>query len=551
MSTVRSIVNIFLLSFATGVLALVIRAKRKSLKFLRGPPTPSWLLGYEFALIGLRKVGEPDGNWTRDYGYAFRVPGCYGEDVLMVSDPKALQHIIHKSAYRYPKAKDTNQLFHKLFGPGLATVTGEAHQRQRKILNPSFSAAQIKSFAEVFGACATILTRKWRDQIEADVSSGRGRSTTIDTIRWLPNLALDAIGNSMFDYEFGALEGKRESTLCAVLANVFLDRNASTKADVLRNAAYRFLPSSILNLKRSKMDRRFARCQKAIMDVANELVKMKMDSVGLEGKNDLFSNSNDISQLVFDTARAMSSSIPDQSMSQVEGLSQMATFIFAGHETTAATMSWILYELTKHPKEQEMIFQDIKNVREDTGNESGPLSVRDLEGPGMAHLNRVIRETLRYHTIAPEIFRQAGTDDVIPLDYPIVDASGSVLKEIPVVQGQKIHVNIYQYNRVKELWGEDADVWNPDRFLDYHKPTTLGMYGNLMTFSGGVRGCIGWRFAMLEMQVVLTALIESFVFSLPDGVDIDQVSPGAGTAFVKGRWEEGPQMPLTVAQRAI
>ncbi|KAF9259764.1 hypothetical protein L218DRAFT_1056478 [Marasmius fiardii PR-910] len=118
MSTVRSIVNIFLLSFATGVLALVIRAKRKSLKFLRGPPTPSWLLGYEFALIGLRKVGEPDDNWTRDYGYAFRVPGCYGEDVLMVSDPKALQHIIHESAYRYPKAKDADQLFHKLFGPG-------------------------------------------------------------------------------------------------------------------------------------------------------------------------------------------------------------------------------------------------------------------------------------------------------------------------------------------------------------------------------------------------------------------------------------------------
>ncbi|KAF9259756.1 cytochrome P450 [Marasmius fiardii PR-910] len=443
MSTVRSIVNIFLLSFATGVLALVIRAKRKSLKFLRGPPTPSWLLGYEFALIGVRKAGEPDDNWTRDYGYAFRVPGCYGEDILMVSDPKALQHIIHKSAYRYPKTKDTDQFFHKLVGPGLATVTGEAHQRQRKILNPSFSAAQIKSFAEVFGACATILTRKWRDQIEADVSSGRGRSTTIDTIRWLPNLALDAIGNSMFDYEFGALEGKRESTLCAVIANVFLDRSASTKADILRNAAYRFLPSSILNLKRSKMDRRFARCQKAIMDVANELVKMKMDSVDLEGKNDLFT-------------RAMSSSIPDQSMSQVEGLSQMATFIFAGHETTAATMSWILYELTKHPKEQEMIFQEIKNVREDTGNESGPLS-----------------ETLRYHPIALEIFRQAGTDDVIPLDYPIVDASGSVLKEIPVVQGQKINVNIYQYNRVKELWGEDADVWNPDRFLDYHKPTTL------------------------------------------------------------------------------
>ncbi|KAF9256962.1 cytochrome P450 [Marasmius fiardii PR-910] len=537
MSTVSSIVNLFLLGFATGALALVIRAKRKSLKFLRGPPSPSWLLGERFALTRLRRTGDPEENWTREYGYAFRVPGCYGEDLLMVSDPKALQHIIHKSAYRYPKAKDGGQVTWKLFGPGLVSVAGEAHQRQRKILNPTFSAAHIKTSAEVFEACATTLIRKWRDQIEANVSSGR--STTIDPTRWLPNLALDALGESMFDYEFGALEADGGSALCTVIGNALyvLFLSTSPRTDVLRNAAYRFFPKSILDLKRSKEDKRFAHCQKEIKDVANELVKMKMDSADTEGKKDLFT-------------RAMSSSIPDLSLSPVEGLSQMATFIFAGHETTATMMGWMLYELAKHPKEQEMIFQEIKNVRKQTGNESGPLSVRDLEGPGMEYFNRVIRETLRYRPIAPEVVRQAATDDVIPLDYPIVDASGSVLKEIPVVPGQKIHVNIYQYNRVKELWGEDADVWNPDRFLDNHKPTTLGMYGNLMTFSGGVRGCIGWRFAILEIQVVITALVESFVFSIPDGVELEQGSPGIGPAFVKDRWEEGPQIPLTVAQRA-
>ncbi|KAF9252450.1 hypothetical protein L218DRAFT_1062950, partial [Marasmius fiardii PR-910] len=116
-------------------------------------------------------------------------------------------------------------------------------------------------------------------------------------------------------------------------------------------------------------------------------------------------------------------------------------------------LGWCLYQLSKHSKEQEIIFQEIKNVREQTRNESDPLTVKDLDGPGMAHLNRVIKETLRFHPIAAFLFREAGTDDVIPLDYLIIDASGSALTEIPVVKGQRIHVNIYQYNRVKELWG--------------------------------------------------------------------------------------------------
>ncbi|KAL0562506.1 hypothetical protein V5O48_019581, partial [Marasmius crinis-equi] len=104
-------------------------------------------------------------------------------------------------------------------------------------------------------------------------------------------------------------------------------------------------------------------------------------------------------------------------------------------------------------------------------------------------------ETLRLHPIVPELIREAQIDDAIPLDHPVTDASGNVLKEIPVAKGQRIITSIVCYNRLKDIWGEDADQWNPERFLNLKTPTTLGVFGNLMTFSGGVRGCIGWRFA--------------------------------------------------------
>ncbi|KAF9259745.1 cytochrome P450 [Marasmius fiardii PR-910] len=546
MSLGFSLLYLLLLTLGGGIVALVIRARRKSLKFLRGPPSPSLLLGHEWSLSCLRRIESPDDEWFGEYGAAFRLAGCYGEDILMLADPKGLQHIFHKSAYRYPKPKDVQRIAAKMFGSGILVVDGGDHQRQRKLLNPSFSASQVKPFAEVFESCVRSVIRKWQAQIESSSkdSAGKSQAVTIDTVRWLPNMALDALGESMFEYEFGALEGTKNSVLCDIIRDVFLDSRNPTKLKMLRQAAYRFLPNPIIKLmdiKKTKEDKRFAHWLATSRVISNDLVNMKTDDAGQEGRNDFMSV----------LSRALYTSIADKSMSSAEALSQMATIIFAGHETSASTLSWCLYQLSKHPKEQEIIFQEIKNVREQTRNESDPLTVKDLDGPGMAHLNRVIKETLRLHPIAPDLVREAGMDDVIPLDYPIMDASGSVLTQIPVVKGQRVHVNIYQYNRDKELWGEDAHEWKPSRFTDHQKPTTtLGVYGNLMTFSGGVRSCIGWRFAVLEIQVVLAALVESFVFSVPDGVEVEQMRPGLGTPLVKGRWAEGAQMPLTITLRA-
>jgi len=70
------------------------------------------------------------------------------------------------------------------------------------------------------------------------------------------------------------------------------------------------------------------------------------------------------------------------------------------------------------------------------------------------------------------------------------------------------------------VWGEDANEWNPERFLDPQREfreasSNIGVFGNLMTFSTGTRVCIGWRFSVLEMQTIILALLENFEFSLP------------------------------------
>jgi len=108
----------------------------------------------------------------------------------------------------------------------------------------------------------------------------------------------------------------------------------------------------------------------------------------------------------------------------------------------------------------------------------------------------------------------AKRDDVIPLAFPVTTKSGTQISSIPITKGTQIDIAVDVYNRLPSVWGPDADQWNPERFLNL-KQTSLGVYSNLMTFGGGIRSCIGWQFAVIEMQIFAVALLENFEFSLP------------------------------------
>ncbi|KAF9258812.1 cytochrome P450 [Marasmius fiardii PR-910] len=522
------------LSATAIALVLFIRAKRRSLSFLQGPSSPSTLLGIEWELRRVRRLASLEAGWMKQYGTAYRLPACYGEDMLAVADPRGLQHIFHKGAYRFKKAEDIQHFSGKIFGPGIVTCQAEDHQRQRKILNPAFSAAQIRRFSSHFNTSVKSLIMKWQGELEAN----GGKVAEVDTTKWLPNMALDALGTSMFEYQFGALDGKESSELCDLIRDLFIDSRNPTPLKMLRSASYRFLPpfmTRIVDAFPTKEDERFAHWLNRSQAVAGELVRMKGN--GDDEKD------NDLMGVL---SRALHATSPDRQMDTREALSQMATVIFAGHETSSSSLNWLLYELARHPEDQKKVFQEIKAIRDKVGSDE-EITPRDIDS--MVYLNAIIKESLRLHPIVAELFREAAVDEVIPLDYPVIDASGSVLSEIPVVKGQRILADIAGYNTLKQIWGEDAEEWNPRRFIDNKTPTTLGVFGNLMTFSGGVRSCIGWRFAVLEIQVVLVNLIETFNFEVPEGIEIEQVRAGLATPLIKGDWAKGVSMPLIIRPR--
>ena len=80
---------------------------------------------------------------------------------------------------------------------------------------------------------------------------------------------------------------------------------------------------------------------------------------------------------------------------------------------------------------------------------------------GLSLLPRDLNAALIHELIVD----RAQRDTVLPLSTPIKDRFGNTISEIPILKGTNVQVNIYGYNRNKELWGEDAEEWKPERWL--------------------------------------------------------------------------------------
>ncbi|KAK0475213.1 cytochrome P450 [Armillaria novae-zelandiae] len=476
--------------------------KRVSVKHIDGPPSASFWLGHELLLRSQEEFGDLETKWCKEYGTVYRIRGCFGQNILVVSDPKALEHIFHPSR-PYPKTSDVNFIFGLILGgfSGLIVAEKEAHHRQRKILNPAFSSTNLRNSQVMFQQCSDKVVNALRRCITSE---------PIDVVHWMSRVSLDIIG--AFRYDFGSLDG-RDTELEIAMKHLFTASQANPSAvELMVVALIRMLPNSALQIL-TLLPTREVRQLTSVGEIARKIAREILAAHAVQDGED-----KDIVDILT-RARVMGQMRDDE----IE--LQFITFLLAGHETTATTLSWLLYELAAHPEHQSMIREEVKHSYHD-------------DYDSLPFLNAVIKESLRLHPIVHTPTRTAPHDDVLPL-------TGS--KTLAIPKGQTIFCSAYLYNRLPSIWGADAEEWNPARFLDKSIPVSLGVYANLMSFSSGSRSCIGWRFAVMEMQTVLANLIQNFEFSLPEGVVIQQF-PGAQAIMpvVKGEAHLGSQVPLKV-----
>ncbi|TFK80428.1 cytochrome P450 [Polyporus arcularius HHB13444] len=532
-----ALVALVIITVSAGLIHLI---RTKPIQRVRGPPSPSFLLGHEHALSTQNEVGDLEFEWLRTYGPTWRIRGEFGIHVLMTADPKALQHIYHKSAYNYTKRTSANIMAEIMTGPGIAVSLGRDHQRHRKIMNPAFSAAHLRTFLPLFQRIGTKMVEQWK----TDLSGAERMSMVVN--KWLSRATMDIIGEAAFDYQYGALDKGAGSPIIKAYDNLFSDINKPSAMVALFRATWDYIPIPILRLFRFVPAEPFTRLRN-LRGLFTEYGKQILREQRAEIDVEKVSKSKDVMSILI---KANSSADPQTRLSDAEIMAEMFTLTLAGHETTASTLTFLTYELAKHPEYQARLRKEIQDRRAlvmSRGDAS--FSMEDLDS--LTLTMNAIKETLRFHPIVSYLPRVATKDDVIPLAYPIVSTTGETITEIPVHAGQVIFPSFMAYQRIKDIWGEDADVWNPDRWLrpETGKQTKVGVFANLMTFSAGVQACIGWKFSIIEMQALLAEIIENFELSLSSEKHTIRRAPaGFGMVpMIEGREDLGTALPLQVS----
>lgn len=514
------------------------RHRAISIKDIPGPKNPSWIHGHSWSWKH-EEASVVEKSILEEYGSIARWKAACGEDSLIVFDPKAIHHILQDTTYLYEKPAVRGEFLSLVMDWGLVCVEGATHKRQRRAMTPAFGLVESKALYPHFTRCADSVVDKWHEILS---NTEPERATVIDMHHWFEKAMLDAIGAGAFDYDFGAVEdADNKYTRSYRKLSFDLSRSLSKRNVFIMSFIRNWAPTGFIawmfNMSKGPEMINIRENREYAHEVATKLIEEKRQEL----KNG--TSRKDILSLLVKSNSAIR---PEWRLNDEEIVSQFRTIVFAGHETTAKTLTFALWELAKNRHVQERlraeIFETLANIRVGGGNE---FTVDDFDS--MPYLLVVVKETLRMYPVIIEVTRQPTKDDILPLSKPIVGISGKVYNEVLVPAGTSISISIVGYNLNKDVWGPDAYEFRPERWLEMNgKPETpVGVYGNLATFSGGNRGCIAWRFAIIELHTFLVTLVRQFDFSLPeDGREVRKIRPGLIMPVVVGEEHKGPQLFL-------
>ncbi|KAF0703775.1 Aste57867_7533 [Aphanomyces stellatus] len=471
--------------------------KKHPLDVLPGPPSPSFLFGHVLETKGsIMKwhatvdYPEPFLSWVKQYGGAVHYREFLSH-LVSVTDPKAIQHILVTHAANYPRGVGIRRMFEdKMFGVGLLSSTGAEHDRQRKMLNPHFSQAQVKTFVPIFLCharlcCDTVLAKA------ADTQTPLNMSTVFQ------ELTLAIIGRAAFGFAFdqhpqahASYERQQQALpIWIMLGQIFVPK-------------FSFFPIPQL--------RKYQTAQRDLGHLMQTVIAEKMQ------KNQPMPDDD----AAYDLLDLM---LP--STTSDEALVHTMTFMTVGHDTTSSALGWVFAMLATRPAIVARLRREIAVVMESHGGALASWdAIHELE-----YMTAVIQESLRFNTVVNHIMRRvAEADDHVPMAdgstifIPKVVTLTFVSRELILAgEGTGMDVNLPALHRNPRHWA-NANAFVPERFVqgtpewiaDEALRGTKHHTFVYMPFAFGAGNCIGQKFALAEIAAITATLIREFDFGL-------------------------------------
>jgi cytochrome P450 len=375
-----------------------------------------------------------------DYGRVvnYRIIGM---DAYMLTDPADVRRVLVAEGDRFPKHERSTDQLRETLGDGLVTSGGQLWERQRQAIQPAFDPARIRRYADVMVDRTTARTDEWAD--------GDVRQMKPELMRLTMEILVEAMFGPDVDLEARGIFDAAEA-----LRGPMAPRNQP-----ITFLAPDWAPIPFLR-----------RARRAYDHLEREIYGLVDERRGTDTDRD------DLLSMLLDA---------DADMDDQQIRDEMLTFLFAGHETTALTLTFALDLLTRTPSAAARLCEEV-GVAVDGRPQMADLFALD-------YVEAVVKETLRLYPPAHEVRRE-----------PVEDVT---FGEFRVPEGALVVLPTSVLHRDERYW-DAPDEFRPERWLDAADRPDFAYF----PFGGGRRVCIGRRFAMAEAQLVLTTLLSAFEF---------------------------------------
>ncbi len=394
---------------------------------------------------------------------------------VALAHPDHADHVFHRGRLNYVKSAEYEPI-RQAAGLNLLTDEGDSWATHRSRLNPLFAKRRLD---EIFASMCVPIQAMTQDLLARDRDEGR---VVIDIHESMVQMTLRVIAKALFNSDFGELIDQMHGlATTGVRAASSLNRLGLVGAlpppvwAVLAKVAFAEKPPppplSVLHHVVSGLDRGV----NAIVDerIAHPTQNVDLLNMMLDAQGEPWPRKR----------------VRDEAL----------TFLLAGHETTANSLSWFWYLMALHPDARARMLDEIDTV----------LAGRPIQADDLASLpwtTASLDEAQRYYPAASLLTRTAIVDDLI---------DGHRVR-----RGTNVVIPIYAIHHDERFW-DQPEEFLPERFLPGGAKQHRSAY---LPFGGGRRRCIGQTFALMEMVAVVATMTQEFVFDLEPGhpVEIEQ-----------------------------
>ncbi|CAH2222471.1 cytochrome P450 4F22 isoform X1 [Pelobates cultripes] len=479
---VTALLFLFLFFISRTILKVVsfIHAYRVNAQRLRcfpEPPRRSWLFGHLGMFLPNEEGLQEVSNILKHFAKSFKTwIGPYISIVSLIH-PDTIKPMVAASAAIAPKDELFYGFLRPWLGDGLLLSRGEKWGKHRRLLTPAFHFDILKGYVNIFNQSADIMHAKWR-------KLAANGPISLDMFEHISLMTLDSLLKCTFSYDSDCQE-KPSDYIAAIyeLSSLVVERN-------------QFLPHHIdFIYYLSSNGRRFRRACNIVHGFTAGVVQQRKETLRDKGVAEWIRSKQGKTKDFIDIL-LLSKDEDGSQLSDEEMRDEVDTFMFEGHDTTASGLSWILYNLARHPEYQEKCREEIRELIR--GKDTEELNWDELSQ--LPFTTMCIKESLRLHPPVTAVSRRCTEDIKLP--------DGKVIPK-----GNICLISIYGTHHNPLVW-PNPQVYDPYRF-DPENSKDKSPHA-FIPFSAGPRNCIGQNFAMSEMKVVLALTLLRFKVSIDE-----------------------------------